>query len=57
MPVEITSKRGRAVFITLEDYWPLQETAPLLRVPASARRLIESLTQAQTGLREHGLVR
>jgi antitoxin YefM len=52
VPVEITSKRGSAVLMSLEDYEALQETAHLLRVPANARRLLESLAQAQAGNRE-----
>lgn len=57
VPVEITSKRGSAVLMSLEDYQALQETAHLLRVPANARRLLESLAQAQSGQRqEHELL-
>ena len=52
VPVEITSKRGSAVLMSLEDYQALQETAHLLRVPANARRLLESLAQAHSGHRE-----
>lgn len=52
VPVEITSKRGSAVLISLADYEALQETAYLLRVPANARRLLESLDQAASGHRE-----
>jgi antitoxin YefM len=38
------------------DYDALEETAHLLRSPANARRLLESLQQAQTGDRqEHPL--
>ncbi len=55
-PVEITSKRGDAVLIARVDYEALQETAYLLRAPANARRLLESLAQARAGEREaHGL--
>ena len=50
--VEITSKRGNAVLMSRADYDALQETAYLLRVPANARRLLESLAQARTGERE-----
>lgn len=40
------------------DYEALEETAHLLRVPANAKRLIESLQQALSGQREqHDLVR
>ena len=57
-PVEITSKRGDAVLMSRADYDALEETAHLLRSPANARRLLESLAQAQRGEREeHGLER
>ena len=40
------------------DYDALAETAHLLRVPANARHLLESLQQAQSGQRdEHDMVR
>lgn len=51
-PIEITSKRGDAVLISRADYDALEETAHLLRSPANARRLLESLAQAQRGERE-----
>ena len=51
-PIEITSKRGDAVLISRLDYEALQETAYLLRSPANARRLLESLAQARAGERE-----
>jgi antitoxin YefM len=51
-PVEITSKRGDAVLMSRADYDALEETAHLLRSPANARRLVESLTQGQRGERE-----
>src|SRR6201996_9566587 len=51
-PIEITSKRGDAVLMSRADYEALEETAHLLRSPANARRLIESLTQALTGDRQ-----
>ena len=51
-PIEITSKNGDAVLMSRADYEALTETAWLLRVPANARRLMESLVQAQTGQRE-----
>ena len=55
-PVEITSKRGEAVLLSKADYDALTETASLLRVPANARCLLESLEQARRGQRqEHGL--
>src|SRR5687768_8082458 len=57
-PIEITSRRGDAVLLSRADYDALEETAHLLRVPANAKRLIESLQQAVAGQREeHDLVR
>ena len=54
--IEITSRRGSAVLISAEEYAALEETAYLLRVPANARRLLESLQQAGSGNRlEHSL--
>lgn len=47
--VEITSKHGNAVLMSLEEYESLQETAYLLRSPANARRLLESIAQARKG--------
>lgn len=55
--VEITSRRGDAVLLSRADYDELEETAHLLRVPANAARLIESLHQALAGRREeHDLI-
>lgn len=55
-PVEITSKRGDAVLIGIEDYRALEETAHLLRSPANVRRLLESFDQARSGaVQEHEL--
>ena len=51
-PVEITSKRGDAVLIGIDDYRALEETAYLLRSPANVRRLLESLEQARAGRRQ-----
>jgi antitoxin YefM len=51
-PVETTPKRGDAVHMSRVDEDALQETAYLLRVPANARRLLESLRQAVDGQRE-----
>ena len=57
-PVEITSKRGDAVLMAIDDYRALEETAYLLRAPANVRRLLESLDQARSGtVREHELDR
>jgi antitoxin YefM len=51
-PVEITSKRGDAVLMSRADYEALEETAYLLRAPANARRLLESLEKARSGERQ-----
>lgn len=51
-PIEITSRRGDAVLLSRADYDALEETAHLLRAPANAKRLLESLEQARSGARE-----
>jgi antitoxin YefM len=57
-PVEITSRHGDAVLMSRAEYDALEETAHLLRSPANARRLLESLDQAAAGDRqEHPLQR
>jgi antitoxin YefM len=48
--VEITSKGGDAVLMSVDDYRALEETAYLLRSPANVRRLLESLDQARSGM-------
>jgi len=49
-PVIITRNRDQAVvMISLEDYESLEETAYLLRSPANARRLIESIVDLEKG--------
>lgn len=54
--VEITSRRGNAMLVSADEYAALEETAYLLRVPANAKRLLESLQQAKSGDRhEHEL--
>lgn len=56
--VEITSRRGDAVLMSLDDYRALEETAYLLRSPANVRRLLKSLDQARAGdVRVHDLDR
>lgn len=50
--MEITSRRGNAVLISAEEFAALEETAYLLRVPANAKRLLESLQQARSGDRD-----
>ncbi len=49
-PVIITRNRDQAVVLmSLEDYESLQETAYLLRVPANARRLLDSIAELDRG--------
>jgi len=48
-PVEITSRRGGAVLISRAEFDALEETAHLLRSPANAAHLLESLAQARRG--------
>lgn len=47
-PVIITRNRDQAVvMLSLADYESLQETAYLLRSPANARRLLESISELE----------
>ncbi len=57
-PVIITRKREQAVvMMSLEDYESLEETSYLLRVPANAQRLQESIEGLEKGEgRAHELV-
>lgn len=49
-PVIITRKRDQAVvMLSLEDYESLQETAYLLRSPANAKRLMDSIDELNRG--------
>jgi len=49
-PVIITRKsEAPVVMISLEDYEAMQETTYLLRSPANAKRLLESMAELQTG--------
>lgn len=41
--IHISSKAGNAVLMSGDEYAALEETAHLLRSPANARRLLESL--------------
>ena len=49
-PVIITRNRDQAVvMLSLDDYESLQETAYLLRAPANAKRLLESIEALENG--------
>ena len=49
-PIIITRKReASVVMISLDDYHALDETAYLLRAPANARRLLESIAELESG--------
>jgi len=48
-PVEITSKRGRAVLMAAEEWEAWQETAYLFRSPANARRLLDAVEALDGG--------
>lgn len=48
-PIEIVSKKGSAVLMSLADFEALQETAYLLRTPANAAHLLESIAQHRAG--------
>ncbi len=49
-PVIITKKRSSSVvMISLEDYEAMEETAYLLRNPANARRLLQSMEEVEKG--------
>ena len=49
-PIIITRKReASVVMISLDDYQALDETAYLLRAPANARRLLESIAELEAG--------
>jgi antitoxin YefM len=49
-PVIITRNRDQSVvMLSLEDFEALQETAYLMRSPANARRLLDSIAAAEGG--------
>ena len=49
-PIIITRKREAAVvMLSLDDYQAQEETAYLLRAPANARRLLESIAELEAG--------
>jgi antitoxin YefM len=49
--IEITHRHGNAVLISKAEYDALAETAHVLRCPANAERLLESISQALKGER------
>ena len=57
-PVIITRKNARAVvMMSLEDFNAIEETAYLLRSPANAERLRQSIKQAEEGkVIQHDLI-
>jgi antitoxin YefM len=57
-PLLVTRQNARSVvMVSEEDYEGLMETVHLLRSPTNARRLLESIAQANGGaLIEHDLV-
>lgn len=57
-PIIVTRKNSRAVVImSLEDFNAIQETGYLLRSPANAERLRQSIKQAEEGkTATHGLI-
>lgn len=52
-PVHITSRKGNAVLMSEEDFASWQETIYLMRSPANARRLLESIAEVEAGRTEH----
>jgi antitoxin YefM len=48
-PVEIVSRKGSAILMSLADYEALEETSYLLRTPANAAHLLESIAQHRAG--------
>lgn len=52
-PVHITSRKGNAVLLSEEDFASWQETIYLTRSPANARRLLDSIAEAESGNAEY----
>ena len=49
-PIIITRKsEAPVVMISLEDYKAMEETTYLLRTPANARKLLESIAELESG--------
>ncbi|EST23514.1 hypothetical protein N566_25670 [Streptomycetaceae bacterium MP113-05] len=49
LPIVITSRNGNAVLVSEEDFASWQETIYLRRSPANARRLAQSVAEAERG--------
>jgi antitoxin YefM len=50
VPIAITRQRGKpVVMIDLDDWNAMQETRYLLSTPSNAKRLIESIADAEAG--------
>ena len=49
IPVEIVSRKGRAVLVAADDWEAWQETAYLFASPENRRRLTESMERADRG--------
>jgi len=49
VPVEITSRKGRAVLMAAEDWEAWQETAYLFGSPANAARLLAAMERSDRG--------
>ena len=47
--IEIVSRKGTAFLVSADEYRSLRETAYLLRCPANARHLQESIAQLDAG--------
>ncbi|MGV9389713.1 type II toxin-antitoxin system Phd/YefM family antitoxin [Streptomyces olivaceus] len=52
-PVHITSRKGNAVLMSEEDFTAWTETVHLLRSPKNARRLLDSIAEAEAGEARH----
>ncbi|MFF7649267.1 type II toxin-antitoxin system Phd/YefM family antitoxin [Streptomyces sp. NPDC007983] len=48
-PVHITSRKGNAILMSEEDFTSWTETVHLLRSPKNARRLLDSIAEAEAG--------
>ncbi|RKR73375.1 type II toxin-antitoxin system Phd/YefM family antitoxin [Frondihabitans australicus] len=55
--VEVVSRHGNAVIMSKDDYDAMTETAYLLKSPANAERLLESIVRARRGeFERHDLI-